>query len=73
MRFPTDRHSLNTKLQARGNFGQRGLSAFSARQAVSDDADMVPPIDLSIRKIENVSKDSADRRPYRVQDAKWPL
>jgi len=73
MRFAVDRQSPNAKIKPRRNFGERGLRALSPGQAVGDNSDMIAMIDLSVGEIENVTKDSADRRAYGVQDPKWPV
>ncbi len=50
---------------------QRLLGALAARQRVGDDPDMMAAIGLAIGEVEDVAKNSADRRAHRVQDAKW--
>jgi hypothetical protein len=60
----------NAKLKAGRDLGQRCRGAFSTRQAVGDNSDMVAPFGLSIGKIQDVAEDSANRRAHRVQDTK---
>ena len=69
-RLAVDRETVDAKLEAGRNFIQRRLGAFSAGQAVGDDADMMAAVGLSVGEIQDVTEDSADRRAHRVQDTK---
>jgi len=72
-RFAAYGDTMNTKREARRDRRQRGLGAFTAGQAVGDNADLVALIGLPVGKIEDVAKDSADRRAHRVDNAKGPV
>ena len=61
---------MHAELQPRRDLGQRRCGAFAAGQAVGDDADMMAAVGLAVGEIEDVTKDAADRRAHRVQDAK---
>ena len=61
---------MNAELQSRRDLRQCGLGAFTAGEAVGDDADVVAAVGLSVGEIEDMAEDSADRRANRVQDTK---
>jgi hypothetical protein len=65
-----DGKTINAKLEPRGDLFERSLGAFAAGQAIGDKAHMVPAIGLAVDEIQDVTEDSADRRPHSVQDAK---
>jgi len=73
MRLAEDWQSSNAKREVWRDLGERSIGALSSRQTVGNDADMVTTLDLSMGEIENMTKDSADRSPYGVQDAKRPV
>jgi hypothetical protein len=73
MGFAVDRQASNAELQSRRYLGERRAGALATGQAVGDDTDMVTRIGLAIGEIENVTKDSADGRAHRVDDAKRPV
>ncbi len=62
--------TMHAKREARGDLRQRGLGAFAAGQAIGDKADVVATVYLSVGEVEDVTKDSADRRAHGVQDTK---
>ena len=70
MGFAVDGKTPNAELEARCNPRQCRLGAFATGQAVSDNADMVATIGLSIGDVQDVTENSADRRAHRVQDPK---
>ncbi len=61
---------MNAKLEARRDFGQRSLGAFSARQAIGENADVMAAISLSVGEVEDMAEDSADGGAYRMKDTK---
>jgi hypothetical protein len=65
-----NRKTVNAELEAGRDLLERGLRAFAAGQAVGDDADVMTAVGLSVGNVEDVTKDSADRRAHRVQDTK---
>jgi len=70
MGFAVNRKTSNPELETGGYLGQRCLRARATGETVSDNADVVAAIGLSIGKIEDVAEDSADRRAHRVQNTK---
>jgi hypothetical protein len=60
----------NAELEAGRDLRQRRLGAFTAGQAIGDNADMVAAIGLTIGNVQDVTEDSADRRAHCVQDTK---
>jgi hypothetical protein len=71
MRLAADGDAVHPEREARFHLGERRLRAFAAGEAVGQDADLMPAFDLSLRKIEDVTKDAADRRAHGVQDSQW--
>src|SRR3984957_5312203 len=62
--------TVDAELEAGRDLLQRRLGALAAGQAVGDDDDMVAAVGLSVGEVQDVTKDSADRRAHRVQDTK---
>jgi hypothetical protein len=60
---------MDTKLEAWRDFFKRRLGAFATGRAV-DDADVVAAIGLALGEVQDVTENSTDRRPHRVQDTK---
>lgn len=73
MRLAVDRDAPNAELQSGRDLGQRRVGALAAGQAIGDDADMVARIDLPVGEIENMTKNSANWRTDRVDNAKGPI
>ena len=70
MRFAVNCKTANPELETGGDLGQRCLRTRATGETVSDNADVVAAIGLSIGEIEDVAEDSADRRAHRVQNTK---
>ena len=70
MRLAVDGDPVHAKFQARRDLGQGRCGAFAAGQAVGDQADMVAAVGLAVGDVEDMAKNSADRRAHRVQDTK---
>jgi hypothetical protein len=64
---------MNAEREARLDLRQGFLGAVAAGERVGDDPDMMAAVDLTVGEIEDVAKDSANRRPHRMQDAKRML
>jgi len=69
-RLAANRGAVDAELETRGDFRQRLLGAFTAGEAVGDDADVMAAVGLAVGEIEDMSENAADRRPRRVQDPK---
>jgi hypothetical protein len=70
MGFAVDSDAINSELHAWCYFGQSGRSAFTAGQAVRENADLVAAIGLSVGEINNVTKNAPHRCADRVKNAK---
>lgn len=68
MRFAADRQTIDAELEFRADLLEGRVGAFTTGQAVGKNADMMATFGLSRSKIEDVTKDSTDRRADRVQD-----
>src|SRR3974390_935587 len=60
VRLAVDRQTPNAELEARCDLSKRRVGAFTAGEAIGDNADVVARIDLAVGEIENVTKNSAD-------------
>ena len=69
-RLAPDRKAVDAEFQARRDRRQRRFGAFAAGHAVGDDSDVVAAVGLAVGDVEDMAKDTADRRAYRVQDTK---
>ena len=67
-RLAVNSKTINAQLEPRCDLLERSLGAFATGQAIGDQAHMVPAIGLAVDEIQDVAEDSADRRPYGVQD-----
>ncbi len=65
-----DGDAMRAQFEPRRDLLQRGRCTFAAGQAVGKDTDMMAAVGLSIGKVEDMAKNSADRRTYRVKDPK---
>jgi len=65
------RTNLTMALTAKNMPYKNGFGPFAPGQAVGDKADMVALFGLTIGKIQDMAKDSADRRAHRMEDTKW--
>jgi uncharacterized protein YjbJ (UPF0337 family) len=61
---------MNAELEPGRDPGQRRLSPFAAGKAVGDNPDIVAAVGLTVGEVQDVTEDSADRCPDRVQDTK---
>ncbi|GLH75804.1 hypothetical protein SSBR45G_07120 [Bradyrhizobium sp. SSBR45G] len=64
---------MDAERQSRRDLRQRRIRAFATCQAISNDADVVPTIDLAVCKVENVPKYAADRSSHRMEDFERPV
>ena len=65
-----DGEAMDTKLEAWRDFLKRCLGAFATGQAISNNTDEVAARGLAVGEVQDVTEDSTDRRPHRVQDTK---
>jgi len=70
--FTANGHAMNAELQARRDFRQRRFGARAAGQAVGDDADVMAAVGLAVGQIQDMAKNSTDRRARCVKDTKRP-
>jgi hypothetical protein len=68
--FPPDSKTMDTKLHARRDLGQRLLGALASGQIVGDDPDLMAALGLAIGEVEDVTKNAANGCAHRVQDTK---
>jgi len=68
-RITPDGEAMRPQFEPWRDLLQCGLCTFATRQAVGEDANMMAAVRLSIGKVEDMTKNSADRCAHRVQDA----
>src|SRR6187551_172141 len=62
--------AMNAELELGSDFRQRLFGAFTAGEAVGDDADVMTAVGLAVGEIEDMAENAADRRARGVQDTK---
>jgi hypothetical protein len=69
-RLAADGQAMHPELEVGLNLRQGLLGAVSAGERIGDNPDMMAALDLAIGEIEDMAKDSANRRAHGVQDTK---
>ena len=69
MRLAANGDAMHAERKARLHLGKRRVGALAAGQAVGENADLMAAFDLSLREIEDMAEDAADRRAHGVQNS----
>src|SRR4051812_48547726 len=64
---------MNAEFEAWCYFAKRRFGALAASHAVGDNADQMATVGLSIGKVQDVAKYSADRRAHGMENTKRPI
>ncbi len=62
---------MQSKLEPGRDLRKHSVGTLAASQIARDNADVMTAIDLTVRDIEDVTNNTAHRRAYGMQDAKW--